>query len=133
MNDKTTIGSRNKRVGNSYERECVIKLKELGFPHLCTTRMESKSRDDQKIDIMNKNEKSNGIFPYNIQCKNMATGVSYNTILKEMPKGEDNVILHKYTKKVGKRFIKQGEYAIMDLKLFYKLIEKVNGGKSNKK
>ena len=50
--DKSSIGKRNKRRGNSYERRIVSELKEItGNDNLCTSRSESKKLDDAKIDI----------------------------------------------------------------------------------
>lgn len=111
---------RNVRAGGSYERECRDDFRKIGYSHLVTTRSESKSRDGQKIDLMNKDEHLNGRFPYNVQCKNSCGIINYDQIYRGYTKhtrikrtgmiqevtvppmgrctGVINVILHKKTK-----------------------------------
>ena len=62
---KKSIGARNKRRGNDYERKIVNELKDLGFKDVVTSRKESKSTDDGKIDIVDKSNK----LPCEIQIK----------------------------------------------------------------
>lgn len=45
----------NKRRGNQYEQKIAKELRELGFEGCVTSRSESKSMDDQKVDIIDKN------------------------------------------------------------------------------
>ncbi len=109
-------GKRNRNAGHSYERSTAAEFRDIGFTHVVTSRVESKSRDDAKIDIMNKDEGINGRLPYNVQCKCCSTSVLYPKILGEMPIGKEiNVIFHKHTKreKNGTRFMTKGDYAIL--------------------
>lgn len=116
----------NRTAGHDYERQVVNELKDIGYIHATSTRLESRSRDNKKIDVMNKNEHINGRLPYNFQCKCMtdvphtstkAERVLYKRILNEMEieEGLMNVVLHKHTVKPpgGKKFVTKGEYAFM--------------------
>lgn len=131
--DKAIKGSsRNRTAGHNYERECVLLLKEAGFPHVVSTRSESVSRDAQGIDIMNKDEGTNGRLPYNIQCKNYCQPVKYHEILTGMPQslGVTNVIFSKLTSNKGKKgktskFVTKGHYAILSQSAFIALIKRL--------
>lgn len=116
------MSKRNRRAGHNWERECVEILSEF-FPHIVTSRSESRSRDDQKVDLINKDEYENGRLPIQIQCKTTVNSVNYSKLLDEMPKG-DNVVLHKRTVKSEKgKFVTKGKYAIMEIDLFLKLLK----------
>lgn len=119
-----TNGRRNRRAGHTWERQLAEMFRELGYPHVVTTRSESRSRDAQKIDLMNRNELSNGRFPFNVQAKTTTNHVKYAKLLAEMPAtpGVMNIVLHKQTEKVGTRFQPLDTYAIMLLKDFKQLI-----------
>jgi|SRR6187551_465777 len=113
---------RNARVGGDWERENRDDFHKVGYPHVVTSRGESKSRDGQKIDLINKDERVNGRLPYNVQSKNSCAIINYDKIFRGGAKtvkikrtGENkkiavpgmscvpgvyNVILHKYTRKV---------------------------------
>lgn len=123
-----TIGKRNKAAGYAFEVEVVNILKEMGFKHATLARMESMARDRAKVDIMNAEEGKNGRLPWNFQCKNISREIKleYYKLLAEMPKGDEiNVVLHNRTEKqIGKniRFITKGQYAILDMPAFFKLL-----------
>lgn len=76
---KKSIGARNKRRGNDYERKIVNELKDLGFKDVITSRKESKSTDDGKIDIVDKSNK----LPCQIQIKRTINTPQYFTIRDE--------------------------------------------------
>lgn len=116
-------GKRNRTAGHDFERECVKKFRELGFTHVETSRLVSRQRDVQKIDLANPDELENGRFPFNVQCKN-TTSLNYAKVLQELPitPGIKNVILHKHTKKVGEKFLSQGKYAYMYMENFLELV-----------
>ena len=116
-------GKRNRTAGHDFERECVKKFRELGFTHVETSRLVSRQRDAQKIDLANPDELENGRFPFNVQCKN-TTSLNYVKVLQELPitPGIKNVILHKHTKKVGEKFLSQGKYAYMYMENFLELV-----------
>lgn len=121
-------GNRNRKAGHTFERDIVKLLRDIGFEHVVTTRSESRGRDAQGIDIMNKDELVNGRFPYNIQCKNMVSRVDYHALLKNLPDtpGTINVVLHKFTeKKKGGGFHPRGHYAIINMEDFLEMIKQL--------
>ena len=91
-----------------------------------TSRSESRSRDNDKVDLINQDEHKNGRLPVNFQCKTTSKGVNYVSLLNQMPMEMFNCILHRYTEKSEKgRFISKGDYAIMKMDDFINLIEQV--------
>lgn len=112
-------GKRNRTAGHKWERDCC-KLLVPFFPDVVTSRAESRTRDDLKVDLCN-----TGFL--NVQCKTLSQRVDYVTVLNEMPKEEKqmNVIFEKKTKKSPKgRFIEEGQYVHMHLSDFLELIRK---------
>lgn len=110
-----THGKRNRVAGHSYELEIAEAFRQAGFEHVVTSRSENRSRDVQKVDLVNKNEVKVGRLPYNIQCKNCVGKLPYQKLLSEMPKedGIINVVLHKQTEKANTRFITRDKFAIL--------------------
>jgi hypothetical protein len=111
-------GKRNRTAGHKYERTAAKRFREeLGWMHVVTSRSESKTRDDQKVDLMNHDEYTNNRMVFDIQCKNTTVNVNYHKLMEEMPNLNETmpVILHNKTQKVvdGDKFMKVGEYAIM--------------------
>ena len=51
------IGKQNKQRGNNFERKIAKDLRDLGFTQVVTSRSESKSTDDNKVDIIDKGKK----------------------------------------------------------------------------
>jgi len=123
---------RNRRAGQGYELLCRDLFRKLGFEHVVTSRSESKGRDGQGIDLMNKDELLNGRFEYNVQCKCYSTRIAYDDILNKMSKVPDviNVIFHKLTSKLTKkgktnadgRFMVKGTFAILSVEDFLVLV-----------
>lgn len=124
---KKTNGKRNRSVGHVFERTIANKMKEIGFPHVVTTRSESRGRDNQGIDLMNKDELVNGRLPYNIQCKSMTSRVPYAQLLRDLPAdtGSINVVLHQFTEKKGTQFYTKGHYAILDMNAFLDMAKRI--------
>lgn len=128
---KPTRGKhRNRKAGHGYELTCKNLLIEAGFPYVVSTRSESRSRDADGIDLINKDESTHGRLPYNIQCKNYATHLKYHEVLKRIPKlpGIINVIFHKFTSNKGKtnkagQFVTQGYYAILHKEDFIQIMK----------
>lgn len=121
----STPGKRNRAAGHNWERECVKLLKNIGFPHVVTSRSENKKRDADKIDLMNTDELENGLLPYSVQCKTLSTTAPYPKLLSEMKslKGAMKVVFHKQTKKSEKgKFVETGRYAIVELGDFLDLV-----------
>jgi hypothetical protein len=122
--EKKRGSSRNRQAGHGYELEERDFFREIGYPHLTTSRAESRNRDNQQIDLTNVDEHINGRFPFNVQCKCISSHVGYHDILAgywtsvKIKKGPDagkktkkwvapiprvpgviNVVLHKFTEK----------------------------------
>lgn len=127
------MANRNRTAGHNWEIEIVKKLstllnliryqpklKNIKDATVGTSRLFSKALDDMKVDIWMKVQ-----FLY-IQAKNVKGKVDYLNLLEEMPKDKLRVIIHNYTKKVGKTFRTIGQFAIMPLEDFYKILEVYN-------
>jgi hypothetical protein len=120
--NKTTIGSRNRRRGHSYETKIVKELKEItGDEEMCTSRSESKRLDDKKIDIFD----PNNILPFYCQMKaTQATPqikkLNFEVGLKDKPL----VIFWNAQEAKNKKQISVGEYCIVPKKLFYDMLKK---------
>lgn len=126
MNDKKVLnGKRNRQSGHKWERDVAKVFRDLGYTHVVTTRSESRSRDAQKIDLINKDEATNGRLPFNIQAKCSNTHVKYAKLLSEMPTNEGvmNIVLHRQTEKKDIRFFTKRHYAIMFMEDFLELIK----------
>ena len=78
-----------RRAGHTYERDLVKEWKELGWTEAATSRYESRTLDDQKVDLVNTD-------PYQIQAKRTARAPNFHELLDSMPKnGKTNVVFHK--------------------------------------
>ena len=113
----------NRQAGNNYERKIVLELKELNFD-VVTSRAESKTMDNKKVDIFSPLGVDN-VLTFYIQCKNSKNKPDYHKIITEMPKDRTPVIFHKQTHKVNTTFVTDGEYVIMKKEAFYKLIKEI--------
>lgn len=122
-----TNGKRNRAAGTGWEREVAQMFREMGFPYVVTTRSESRSRDAQKVDLMNKDEWKHGRLPYNVQCKNVKGHLKYAKLLDELPKipGLINFIAHKQTEKKNNRFVTTDKFAILRLEDFIKMMDRL--------
>ena len=123
--------ARNRNAGNSWERLIAKKLRELGFHDIKCSRECSRLRDSKKVDLCNADEDKNGRFPFNIQAKSYNTHVKYAKLLKELEdhngRNQVNVVFHKLTEKsVGGKFMPKGEFAILNLDDFYKMVEHIS-------
>ena len=125
--EKKKGSSRNKTAGSNWERLIAKKLRELGFNDIKCSRECSRLRDSKKVDLCNADEDKNGRFPFNIQAKSYNTHVKYAKLLKELEdhngRNQVNVVFHKLTEKsIGGKFMPKGEFAILNLDDFYKII-----------
>lgn len=123
-----SVGKRNRSVGLNFERDLAKKFRELGYEHIVTTRAESRSRDNQGIDLINKDEGVNGRFEFNVQAKSINKHVAYAKLLASIPNVNNvkNVVIHRQTTKHGTRFVETGRYAILNLEDFFKMVEETN-------
>lgn len=127
LDDKVvkTNGKRNRGAGNGWERRLAEIFRQIGFPHVVTTRSESRSRDNQKIDLINKDEARNGRLPYDVQAKNVVSHLKYGKVMAEMPVDSPSmpVIIHRQTEKSNDRFVVKNDFAILYLDDFFTLIQ----------
>lgn len=90
MKNKRRSGSYNRNRGHRAEQKIVKELKELGFKGVVSSRSESKSTDDNKIDIIDKENK----LPCYIQIKHSLQTPQYFTIREQSTvPNEDFVII----------------------------------------
>lgn len=72
---------RNRTRGHDFERAIVSELKDIGYTGCVTSRSESKSMDDKKIDIIDTENK----LPCHIQAKATMNTPDYFGIEKSCP------------------------------------------------
>ena len=123
------IGKQNKQRGNNFEWKIAKDLRDLGFTQVVTSRSESKSTDDNKVDIIDKGKQLP--FDMQIQTKKTSSTPSYFGIREQSTvDNESFVIIWSKTERKGEKMMTVGDCVMMDLKMFYKLI-KPYANKSN--
>lgn len=110
----------SKNKGNRYESQIAKELRDLGFSGVKTSRSESKSTDDNKIDIVDTEHK----LPVNIQLKKTQSIPSYFKIRSESTVDPKTfaIIWNKQEKKKT-NICSVGECVIISKELFYELIK----------
>lgn len=120
---KTGAYCRNK--GYRYETKIAQELRNLGFTDVVTSRSESKSMDDKKVDLVDRS----GKLPCYIQLKNTVNTPQYHAIKKECPlKDKPFIVIWNKQVKKEKVFGSAGEVVIMDKDFFYELLSKLING-----
>lgn len=110
----------NRKRGNAYEVLIAQELRDLGFPNIKTSRSESKSMDDRKIDLV---DLDNKLFFYP-QLKATIKTPDYFGIEKSCPlKDKPFVIFWKKIKPTDSTFRSEGEIVMLPKDFFYKLIK----------
>jgi len=101
-------GSKSRRKGHKYEIDVKNEMIELGYKRCLTSRYESRSKDDAKIDLCYTD-------PFSIQCKHVERLGSLHNILDEMPDDDNiNLVFHKRNRK--------GDIVAMKKEDFYKIV-----------
>ena len=110
----------SKNKGNRYEAQIAKELRDLGFTGVKTSRSESKSTDDNKVDIIDTQHK----LPVNIQLKKTQSIPSYFKIRSESTVDPKTfaIIWNKQEKKET-NICSVGECVIISKELFYDLIK----------
>ena len=117
---RTRSKSYSRTKGHNYEQKIVRELKELGFKNVVTSRSESKAMDDNKVDIIDKDN----LLPCKLQLKSTQSIPSYFKIRSESTVNpEEFVIIWSKQEKREVNIVSVGEAVIMDKNLFYKLIK----------
>lgn len=112
---------RSRARGVEYEQKIARELRELGFSNVVTSRSESKTVDDNKIDIIDKDN----LLPCNIQLKRTIKYPNYFDIESQCPvKDKPFVIIWNCQKPTEKTFRSLGELVILPKAFFYELIKK---------
>lgn len=125
---KKRTGSYNRTRGHRAEQRVVKELKDLGFSGVCSSRSESKAADDNKQDIIDKNNELP--FDMTIQVKHQIQYPPYFRIREESTRDNSSfVILWDKQEPREKNIITVGRCAIMDIDLFYNLIKPYAGKK----
>ena len=83
------LGARNKSRGSEYERKIANELRELGFTGVVTSRSESKTVDNNKVDIID----TEGKLPVSIQLKRTINTPQYFKIREESTVDPDTFCL----------------------------------------
>lgn len=117
-------GAAARRKGNAYEVQICKELNELGF-NCVTSRSESKSTDDNKIDIIDKSNK----LPSFIQVKKTQAIPQYFKIRSESTVDPDKftIIWNKLEAKET-NICSIGEMVMISKKFFYELIKPYGNG-----
>ena len=113
------MASRNRSAGHSLEREEAKVYRDLGYSKAATSRLESRSRDNQKVDLVNTGK-------INVQCKIAQNNPNYHTLLNEMPDepGQINAVCHaKVVKSEKGKFMRKGKYYTIKAEDMYHLLE----------
>jgi len=126
-------GTRNKNAGSNWEREIVTLLNsEKIFHKVGTSRLLSKSFDDNKIDVITEVISKMEEFGLAIQAKTSTTTLRYPQLLNEVKEGMSKlgisctpVIFHKQTQRVKERFMPRGTFASLYLGDFIKIFKKL--------
>lgn len=123
---RSTSYSKNK--GSRYEQQIAKELRELGFTGCKTSRSESKTTDDNKVDIIDTENK----LPCSIQLKKTQVTPSYFAIRSQSTVDPETfcVIWNKQEKKET-NICSVGECVMIDKQFFYKLIKNYVDGKSS--
>jgi len=112
--------SYSRTKGHNYETKIAKELRELGFSGIVTSRSESKAMDDNKVDLIDKDNR----LPCYIQLKSTQSIPSYFKIRSESSVNPESfVIIWSKQEKREVNIVSVGEAVIMDKSLFYKLIK----------
>lgn len=108
---------KSKNKGKDLEYEIVEKLKGIGYANVCRSAGESKKLDNMKVDIAD----PSGELEIAIQAKHYANFPNYFNIRSECTDPRDLVMIWKKSAEAGS--VSKGTLAVMDVNLFYKLLE----------
>ena len=118
-----SMGSkRNRNAGHIFERTLINRLKQKIYPKAVSSRQESRSADNDGVDLCN----TPGIA---WQCKSLVNSANYHQLILDLKnKGYPiPVVAHQRTEKSKKgKFMVKGEYAILELETFIRLLEKLH-------
>ena len=116
-------GAYSKRKGNTYELKIIKELIALGYDGLKSSRSESRSLDNDKIDIAQDPNATNEL-PFYVQCKCTKNTPQISELINNCPRKDKPLIIF-WNKQINKEvnMASAGEYVIIDKKSFYELID----------
>lgn len=121
--DEHTRRSKNakksKAKGSHFELEVAHALQGIGYPNVVSSRSESKSKDDAKIDLVDKD----GLLECNIQCKYTANMPNYFTIRDACP-DKDKPFCMAWKKAMNDGTNSPGTVFVIPAEYFYQLIKR---------
>lgn len=107
---------KNKSKGSSFEYEVIKDLTALGFTGLKTSRGESKTLDNSKVDVAD----TNNVLSCYIQCKATANTPNIEKITEECPLKDKPLVV--YWKKQNASS-KEHEYVLVPMNYFNNLLK----------
>jgi hypothetical protein len=115
--------SNNKTRGNTWERTVINEYKKrTKYTDATSSRLSSRELDNKGVDIYG--------LPFNVQIKTLSKKPDLIEILNKMPKGEDNLVIVKRTKKTPKgSFREVGRYVVLDFDYYFKLLNDATNNK----
>ena len=121
---KKRSGAYSKNKGNRYELKIIKELTELGYDGLKSSRSESKSLDNDKIDIAQDKDAKNEL-PFYVQCKCTKNTPNVQEILEACPRKNKPLIVV-WNKQINKEvnMASAGEFVMLEKSFFYELIKK---------
>ena len=115
---KSYQAKKSKSKGGALEYQIVKELKDLGFTGCVTSKGESKRMDNNKIDIIDTENR----LPVNIQCKHYSNTPNYFKISNECTdKSKPFCIVWK--KSAGEEGVSPGTVIIIPKQFFYDLLK----------
>lgn len=123
---KKRSGSYARNKGNSYELKIIKELINLGYDGLKSSRSESKSLDNDKIDIAQDRDAENEL-PFWVQCKITKTTPNFEQIIKDCPRKQKPMAIF-WNKQINKEvnMATAGEYVVIEKSYFYSLLNQIN-------
>lgn len=110
----------SKKTGNAYECQIAKELRDLGYTGVVTSRSESKRADDNKIDLIDTENK----LPFYPQLKKTQSTPSYFSIREQCTlKDKPFVIFWAKREKKEINICTRGEVVILPKEYFYELIK----------
>ena len=110
-----------RRKGHEFERKIAQELRDLGYTGVVTSRSESKSMDDKKVDLIDTENRLKCL----LQLKSTQATPNYFKIREECPiKDAPFCIIWRKIKPTQSTFRSDGELVMLDKDFFYKLIQK---------
>lgn len=123
---KKRSGAYSKTKGNNYELKIIKELTTLGYDGLKSSRSESKSLDNDKIDIAQDRDAENEL-PFWVQCKCTKTTPNFEQIIKDCPRKQKPMAIF-WNKQVNKEVNmgSAGQYVVVEKSYFYEMLNQIN-------